>query len=167
MPDDLSTAPWICLAVMRLGSRMAARFDEEFRAQGITQAQFRLLIAVYSEGGTTGIAPSVLADHLMIERATVSVLATRLIEQALLARSPGENRRTHRLTLTPAGRQLLGRVGPHAVTLSHETLAGMTPDDLQRMRAILEGLEAQIRVVTGQPSADINAHREGKQHDKN
>lgn len=163
MADNLPDAPWICLAVMRLGTRMVTQFDEEFRSQGITQAQFRLLMAIYFEGGTAGIAPSVLADHLMIERATVSVIATRLVEQGLLARIPGENRRTHRLILTPAGQQLFGRVVPHALALSHETLAGMTTDELRTMREILTGLEARIRDVTGQPTADT--HREGKQNE--
>lgn len=145
MEEEHLIAPWICLAMMRLGTRMAARFDEEFRVQGITQAQFRLLLAVHFQGGTTGITPSVLADYLMIERATVSFLAGRLVEQGYLVRLPGENRRSHRLRLTPIGQQLLGQLTPSAIALARDTLAGVTPDDLQRMRKMLQELETHIR----------------------
>ena len=152
--DDPFLSPWICLAVMRLGARMASRFDLEFAEQGITQAQFRLMMAVHYEGGAKGISPSALADYLLIERPTVSILAARLVERGLLARRPGENRRTHQLTLTPAGRQILAQVAPRAVALSHETLTGTTPDDLRRMREMLERLEARIRDTTNQTNAE-------------
>ncbi len=142
---------------MRIGTRMAARFDEHFREQGITQAQFRLLMAVHFQGGTVGIAPSALADHLLIERATVSVLVARLVEHNLIERRPGENRRTHCLILTPAGQQLLSQLAPQAIALAHEVLVGLSTDDLTQMRAILESLEAHIRGVTGQPTAPADA----------
>lgn len=145
LDEEQFAAPWICLTMMRLGSRMAARFDEEFAEQGITQAQFRMLLAIHFEGGAEGIAPGVLADHLLIERATVSALAARLCERGLLARMPGKNRRTHNLIVTPEGREVLGRVAPRAVALSRHVLAGMTPNGLQSLKRALETLEARIR----------------------
>ena len=124
---------------------MAAVFDRHFEAMGVTQAQFRLLLAIWEEGGDGGLAPSVLAGHLLIERATVSVLTQRLVGRGLLERRPGENRRTHNLALTETGRALLFEVIPHATMLAEDTLAGIDPVHLHEMQAQLDTIEDQLR----------------------
>lgn len=127
---------------------MATGFDRHFAELGITQAQFRILLAVWKEGGAEGIAPSVLAHHLLIERGTISILTNRMIERGWLERQPGENRRTYRLTLTRAGRQLLEKVIPLAVDLADHTLSGISPAQLHQMRANLELIESRLRGYT-------------------
>ena len=130
---------------------MASVFDKHFEAMGMTQAQFRLLLAVWEEGGDAGIAPSALADYLLIERATISVLTQRLVERGLLERLPGPNRRTFQLALTPQGRALLGEIIPHAVTLAEETLAGISPAHLHAMKTMLDTVELKLRGGQEQP----------------
>ena len=143
--NDEKSAAQLCTVLMRIGTRMAAVFDRHFEAMGVTQAQFRLLLALWEEGGGDGLAPSVLADHLLIERATVSVLTQRLVGRGLLERRPGENRRTHRLALTEPGRALLLKVIPHATTLAEDTLSGISPARLSEMQAQLDTIESQLR----------------------
>lgn len=130
---------------------MATGFDQHFAELGITQAQFRILLAVWEQGGADGIAPSVLADHLLIERGTTSILTNRMVELGWLTRNPGENRRTYRLILTPAGRQLLDKVIPLAVDLADQTLSQISPAQLRQMRTNLELIEARLR---GYPSLE-------------
>jgi DNA-binding MarR family transcriptional regulator len=144
MNDNLLTS-WICMALMRIGTRMATGFDQHFAELGITQAQFRILLAVWEQGGAEGIAPSVLANHLLIERGTISILSNRMVELGWLKRQPGENRRTYRLRLTSAGRQLLDKVIPLAIELADRTLSGISLDQLREMRANLELMEASLR----------------------
>ena len=144
MKDNLLTS-WICTALMRIGTRMATGFDQHFAQFGITQAQFRILLTVWGLGGAEGIAPSVLAQHLLIERGTISILTHRMIELGWLRRQPGENRRTYRLRLTRAGRQLLDKVIPLAVELADHTLSGISPTQLRQMRKNLELIEASLR----------------------
>jgi DNA-binding MarR family transcriptional regulator len=139
---------WICTALMRIGTRMVTGFDQHFADLGVTQAQFRILLAVWEQGGAEGIAPSVLADYLLIERGTTSILTNRMVELGWLARKPGENRRTYRLTLTPVGRQLLEKVIPLAVQLADHTLAGISPTQLLQLRTNLELIEARLRGYT-------------------
>ncbi len=143
--NDEKLAPPLCTALMRIGTRMAAVFDRHFESLGITQAQFRLLLALWKEGGENGLAPSVLADHLLIERATVSVLTQRLVSRGLLTRRPGENRRTHNLALTETGRALLFQVVPHATMLAEDTLRGISPANLHQMQTMLDTVEDQLR----------------------
>jgi DNA-binding MarR family transcriptional regulator len=127
---------------------MATGFDQHFAELEITQAQFRILLAVWEHGGAEGIPPSVLAHLLLIERGTISVLTHRLVERGLLARRPGENRRTYRLTLTPRSRQLLDKVIPLAEELADHTLSGLSPAQLSQMRANLELIESRLRGFT-------------------
>lgn len=151
MNDEASKGPppylssWVCTALMRLGTRMATGFDQHFAPIGVTQAQFRILLAVWEESGAEGIAPSVLADRLLIERATVSVITSRMIERGWLARRPGENRRTFRLFLAPEGERLLDRLLPSAVALAEATLEGIDPAVLAQVRQTLEIVEARLR----------------------
>ncbi len=147
MRDELLTS-WVCTALMRIGTRMATGFDQHFAELGITQAQFRILLAVWEQGGADGIPPSVLADHLLIERGTISILTNRMVERGWLARKPGENRRTYRLTLTPTSRQLLDKVIPRAVELADHTLSGISPAQLRQMRTNLELIESRLRGYT-------------------
>jgi len=127
---------------------MATGFDQHFAELGITQAQFRILLAVWEQGGAEGIAPSALANFLLIERGTISILTNRMFELGWLKRKPGENRRTYRLTLTPTSRELLDRVIPLAVELADHTLSGISPSQLQQMRVNLELIESRLRGYT-------------------
>jgi DNA-binding MarR family transcriptional regulator len=143
--DNKLLTSWICTALMRIGTRMATGFDQHFAELGITQAQFRILLAVWEQGGAEGIAPSALAHHLLIERGTISVLTNRMVERGWLARRPGENRRTFRLTLTPTSKELLDKVIPLAIDLADHTLSGISPIHLKQLRKNLELIEARLR----------------------
>jgi len=142
--NEMMTASYLCTALMRIGTRMATVFDQKCARFGLTQAQFRVLLAV-REAGVAGIAPSTLAAQLLIERATISVLTTRLVERGWLARTPGENRRTFRLVLTEAGSARLQEVLPHAIALADETLSGFSLEAVRGTLALLEQLEARLR----------------------
>ena len=146
MKDNL-LASHLCTALMRIGTRMAAVFDQHFEAWGITQAQFRLMLAIQEEGRESGISPSVLADHLLIERATTSVLTQKLVVRGLLKRLPGENRRTFQLALTEKGRELLFAIIPHAIALAEDTLRSISEAQLLEMRLMLDSVETHLRKV--------------------
>lgn len=140
-------ASGVCTALMRIGTRMATGFDQHFAPLGITQAQFRTLLAIWEQGGGEGITPSALAEHLLIERATISVLTRRMVDQGWVARTPGENRRTFRLVATEAGTEMLQALIPRAVALANETLADIPDEQLRQMQASLERVESRLRAT--------------------
>jgi DNA-binding MarR family transcriptional regulator len=146
---DSLLAARVCTAMMRLGTRMAVLFDQEFRAHHLTQAQFRLLLAVW-ESPEESTTPSVLAEKLLIERATVTSLVTRLVDEGLLERLPGENRRTHQLVLTEAGRQKLQTVAPIATQFANTTLTSFLESEVTHWEGLLERLEVRLRENKGQ-----------------
>src|SRR5687768_461102 len=93
-PDIPSLSGAICTAMMRIGTRMAAVFDQKFAEQKTTQAQFRTLLVICDVGGEAGISPSDLAAFLLLDRATVTSVTARLVEEGWIERLPGANRRT-------------------------------------------------------------------------
>jgi len=156
----------ICTAMMRVGTRMATVFDQHFADLGITQAQFRTLLAVWEAGAEEGISPSALADHLLLERATVTVLAARLVERGLLSRQAGENRRTFRLALTEDGQALLQRVLPRAVALADRTLAGRTLEELSQTWEMLRLIEERVRAYGDEEATAEGPSRTTKETDR-
>ena len=146
----------VCMALMRLGTRMATVFDQRFAALGITQAQFRTLLAIRELGGQQGVAPSTLAEHLLLERATVTVLTARLVEMGLLARAPGANRRTFRLVLTATGGEKLRQVIPAAIDLAEQTLQGVGQDEMAGLEGLLTTIEVRVRASASARDSNIN-----------
>lgn len=141
----MELAAEVCTALMRIGTSMVTGFDQHFAGLGITQAQFRMLLAVWMHGGEEGIPPSLLAEHLGLERGTVSVLSDRLVKEGWLARKAGEDRRSHRLALTTAGGRTLRKVAPLATELAESTLAGLSASELRVLLGNLEKIESKLR----------------------
>lgn len=135
---------------------MATHFDQHFAEYGITQAQFRVLLAI-GDAEADGIAPSALAETLLIERATISVLTHRLVERGLLRRQPGENRRTFNLALTEAGARLLHQLVPAAITLADDTLRAVTASEQREMQKLLAAIERHLRKATGPSAKEASA----------
>jgi len=140
-----SLASLVCTALMRIGTHMATGFDQHFAEQKMTQAQFRMLLSTWLEGRHEGVTPSRLADHMLVERATVSALSRVLVERGWLKRIAGENRRSHRLVLTPAGGRQLEQLAPLAVQLAEDTLADLSKAQLKALLESLDLIESRLR----------------------
>lgn len=124
---------------------MAVGFNQNFDVLGLTQAQFRAVLAVWNLGATVGVTPTELAEYLFLERATVSVLIRKLIAKELLAQRPGDNRRSYRVVLTAKGIELLQRVSPRAQMHADTTFEGFPSDDIQTFENMLVELESRLR----------------------
>jgi DNA-binding MarR family transcriptional regulator len=135
----------ICSALIRLGTRMATGFDQRFSDLGISQAQFRIMLAIKDQGDSRGVSPSTLANQLLIERGTMSVLSNRLVEKGWLERTPGENRRSLRLGLTSKGRKLLEKVFPRSIELADQLLADFSRKQLDLTQIFLHQVEVRLR----------------------
>ena len=86
-----------------------------------------------------------LADRLVLEKSTVSRMIADLERQGLVIRERDPaNRRTNRLRLTDAGRELHARIGANFGTQFHQWAAALTDAE---SRALMVGLPALIRVV--------------------
>ena len=128
----------LCLHLQRAARAVARRFDAALRPLSLTNGQFSLLMSLNREK-----APSIgsVSALLAMDRTTLTANLKPLERRGLVKVSIDDaDKRTRRLTLTPAGRALLRAAAP-AWRRTHAEieclLAGSAPD---RLRADLRAL---------------------------
>lgn len=120
---------------------MATVFDRRMAEFGLTQAQFRTLLTLHDEA----LSPTELAQRTLLERATTSLMAQRMVTAGWLQREAGENRRTHRLALTKPGREVLYAALAPANQLAEAAVAVLSPAELEQLEQLLARLESHLR----------------------
>jgi MarR family transcriptional regulator, organic hydroperoxide resistance regulator len=126
-------------ARMRMLFRQAvARIDGVAQAEGLSPAQYHVLLAMAARAGEEGLAETDLVRYLEASRAHVSVLV-RGLETAGLVRDwrDTEDRRQVRLAVTDAGWELLERLGSRQEEVLREFVTAIDP-------AEVEGIVAEI-----------------------
>ncbi len=127
----------ICLHVQRAARSVARRFDEAMRPVGLTNGQFSLLMSLNRPDAARMWE---VADVLAMDRTTLTAALKPLERRGLVTVAVDENdKRSRRLTLTPAGRAKLRAALPiwkreHALI---EKEVGALDSNLDRMRADL------------------------------
>jgi len=121
-------------------SRTARRLRQEAGAD-LSPSQISALAAIDRHGPLT---PSELAGHERVQRPTATRVLTRLEELGLIERAPDPgDRRSSLISVSAAGRRLLGRQRSRKDQFLARRLAGLAPDEvatLDRAAAILERL---------------------------
>jgi DNA-binding MarR family transcriptional regulator len=130
----------LCLHLQRAARAVARRFDRAFRPLDLTSGQFSLLMSLNRpEPASIGNVSTLLA----MDRTTLTANLKPLERRGLVAVAVDPaDKRTRRLTLTPAGRALLAAAVPiwqatHAAV--ERAVPGADPD---RLRTDLVALSA-------------------------
>lgn len=101
----------------RLSDEVHRSFERQLAEQGVTVAQWRVLMTVYREHATS---TSAVARFINTDVGAVSRLVDRLTAKGLMERSSHPDlRRRKGLALTPAGRELV----PELIHLADDTEA--------------------------------------------
>ena len=100
----------LCLATRQAARAISRRFDETFRPLGLTSGQFSLLMSLNRpKAPTLGSVATLLA----MDRTTLTANLKPLERRGLVVSVPDpEDRRSRRLALTDAGREMLVRALP-------------------------------------------------------
>jgi len=100
----------LCLHAQRAARALARRFDEALRPLDLTNGQFSLLVSLNRpEAATMGSVASLLAVDRTTLTAALKVLARRKLVKVAIDK---EDKRSRRLSITPAGRALLAKAFP-------------------------------------------------------
>jgi DNA-binding MarR family transcriptional regulator len=100
----------LCLHTQRAARALSRRFDEAFRHLGITSGQFSLMMSLNRPEPPT---ISMTADFLAMDRTTLTAALKPLERRGLVAVTvDAKDKRSRRLTLTPAGRRTLANAVP-------------------------------------------------------
>lgn len=112
---------------------------------GLTIPEWRL-IAVIAEVGPNdaGITQQAIGARTRMDKVTVSRAAIALTARGLLDRRANANdKRSHLLRLTDAGRDLYAAVAPKALDLEARIFAAFTAEEVATFTAMLRRIEAE------------------------
>ena len=128
----------LCLHLQRAARAVARRFDAVFRPLGLTDGQFSLMMSLNRpEPPSIGEVAALLA----MDRTTLTANLKPLERRGLVTVSVDDaDKRSRRLTLTPAGRVLLIAAVP-VWEKEHAAIEGLLPQaHPDRLRADLRSL---------------------------
>lgn len=101
--------------------------------------QWRLIAVLADEGPLT---PQALCGRTIMDKVTVMRAAQSLLRRRLLRRLPNtKDGRSHRLSMTAAGRRLYEQIVPLALKYQALLVAGMEAGDIARLEQMLKVLE--------------------------
>lgn len=128
----------LCLHVQRAARALARRYDEALRPLGLTSGQFSLLMSLNRpEPPSIGAVSSVLA----MDRTTITANIKPLQRKGLLEVTVDPaDRRSRRLLLTEAGRDLLVEAMPLWERTQEATRALVEEEDPERLCRDLRAL---------------------------
>ncbi|MCU6454313.1 MarR family winged helix-turn-helix transcriptional regulator [Sphingomonas sp. A2-49] len=107
---------------------------------GLTIPEWRL-VAVVAETG--GITQQAIGARTLMDKVTVSRAAIALVDRGLLGRRANpDDRRSHLLELTDAGRDLYAAIAPKALDLESRIFAAFDPAEVTQFMAMLRRIEA-------------------------
>ena len=134
-PESLSMSNPIdieCVcATARQTARMLTRlYDASLRVIGIEAAQLSLMMALERAGPATQVE---LSRWLLLEKTTVSRNVNLLERKGWIQSSPGEDKRQHRIKLTPAGRKLLAAAKPEWKKVQDSLRSSLPADQWDEM----------------------------------
>ena len=108
---------------------------------GLTIPEWRI-VAVVAEG--EGVTQAAIGQRTRMDKVMVSRAAIALVGRGLLAREAHDDRRSHGLALTAAGRELYAQVAPKALELEARIFVGFERGEVERFVAMLRRVEAVV-----------------------
>jgi len=141
--DD--TMPRLTELVTRASWRVRRGTAKELEPFGITYAQARVLRTV--AGAPASLRMADLADQLDVVPRSATSMIDALESAGLVERQPDtSDRRSVRLTVTEAGRDLIARIDALRVAKGEEMFARLSPNEQQELARMLERvLEEQVQ----------------------
>jgi DNA-binding MarR family transcriptional regulator len=120
-----------------------AELDELARPAGLTALQYTALTVLERHPDLTAAH---LARHSFVTGQSMADMVTTLLDRELIERhrDPADRRRLV-IALTPAGRQLLGRLRPQVSALENRMLSRLSGEQASELRYLLEQCREALR----------------------
>lgn len=136
-------------ALMEVSSLLRYAVEQHLRHEGgLSYVQFEIL-ARLSDSPCGQQRMTDLADGVVYSRAGLTYQVEQMEKAGLITRTPSaEDERSVTATITPAGRELLGRVFPGHIELVRQMLfAPLSQRDLRLLTSILGRLRDEMRSI--------------------
>ncbi|MCM6776863.1 MarR family transcriptional regulator [Nocardia sp. CDC159] len=131
--------------IKRLGRLLDREMKDFFAPHGLEYWEFDVLSTLRRSGGPDGLTAGALIKATMVTSGAITNRIDRMAAKGLVRRtSDPSDRRTVRIQLTDAGRELIDELMPLHVANQIRILGGLDRPDLDRLivllRALLESL---------------------------
>jgi len=121
---------------------------------GITRREWAVLAQLH--GQPQGVLPSALAERMQRDRARTSRALTALQAKGLIERvALPHDRRSVRVSLTPAGQALYDELMPQVQAINARILAVLEPVQKQAFDAALERMRVQAQQLLGEMAPEL------------
>ena len=130
----------VCLRVQRASRSVARRFDKALRPLALSNGQFSLLMQLNRPSPLT---VGGLAEELAMDRTTTTKNLKPLERRGLVKiRRDDQDPRVKRITLTNAGRALLGKAVRHWEAANAAVVASLSETELASLHSALRTIAA-------------------------
>ena len=134
-------------ALTEVSSLLQHAVEQQLRVDGnLSNVQFQVL-ARLNTSPTGRLRMTDLADSLVYSRSGLTYQAAQLEKRGLITRTPGaEDERSVQVTLTPAGRELLGKVFPgHVEVVQRIMMSPLSSQDIATITDVLGRVRDHMR----------------------
>jgi len=134
------------LNVYYTASLLKKRADVFFRAFGLTDVQFNVLMLLHYQGGPdSGLSQARLSDMMLVNRANITTLIDRMEKTSLVMRtSVSGDRRTNIIKLTAKGKRLFEKAEPLYEEMVKQIMSGFNQSEQKKLITVLEKVRANI-----------------------
>lgn len=145
--ESAPTAQPIGLQISRTAKTISRAFDRAMAAAGGSQHRWLILLELKVRPPST---QRELAQSLAIQEATLTHHLDGMERDGLLTRGRDpDNRRVHRLALTPSGEAVFDQLRDAALAHDQRLRTNIDPDDLAVARRVLDQLIRNVTDPTG------------------
>jgi DNA-binding MarR family transcriptional regulator len=134
-------------AIGHAAARLKMGLRRTFLAAGhdVTPEQWVVLYRLFEAQGLTQCG---LGERTVKDKTTITRILDRLqAKQLLVRRRDKRDRRSQRIFLTPAGEALVRSLVPLVQGYATDVFADVSPEDSERIRSILEGIETRLDAI--------------------
>lgn len=144
----------ICRVAGILGRDLNTCLDRALKPSGLTEPEYRVLVALYAQDGAAH--PRDLCAALAQSPANLTRICDSLVRRDLVSRSlDAKDRRRMRLTLRASGQRLLEKLIPKITAPVVEAFEGISDAEKQRLLASLTRLLQGIDKVSAAQAGKI------------
>lgn len=135
----------ICRVAIILGRDLNTGLDRALRPEGLAEPEYRVLTALYAQGGSA--CPRDLCAALAQSPANLTRICDTLVRRGFVSRNlDARDRRRMQLTLRPSGQRLLDKLVPAMSARVKDAFDGISAAERKRLLAyltrLLQGIDA-------------------------
>jgi MarR family transcriptional repressor of emrRAB len=148
MPDLPVSSILLCRLVQHIGREMSARFEQQIKPFGLAEAEFRVLMTLFSQ--PDGVAhPSDLCARASQSPANMSRISDALVARGLITRvSSLHDRRRMVLRITEEGEEFVRELLPKLHAPLRAMLKDFPESEQRQLVALLKKLGAELEQLS-------------------